>query len=347
VKQLYVADLKPNQEITAAFLVQYKEVRQKRTGEPYLTLTLTDKTGELDAKMWDNAAPVIDKFERDDIVEVRGMVQIFQNRVQLTVQKMRRLEDHAVDLADYLRASKHSPEAMFAELQAMVSAINDTSLRGLLEAILGDETIARDFRRAPAAKTVHHAFLGGLLEHVLSMARVAKAIAPLYEDVDADLLLAGVVLHDIGKTRELNFRRSISYSTEGNLIGHIQIGLRMIDEKLRLIPDFPERTRLLLEHLILSHHGALEFGSPKLPQFAEAMLLHQIDALDSRMEAMRAAVACDDHAEGEWTGYISSLERSVLKKDRFLAAPVSAPATQSPSQTPLADQLAKAWQTKS
>lgn len=340
MKSVFAAGLQPDQEISASFLVEYKEVRQKRTGEPYLVLTLADKTGTLDAKMWDNAAPVANAFDKDDFVEVKGTVQVFQNRIQLTVQKLKKLRDEEVNLADYLRASKRDPEEMFRELRAMTAAMRDADLRALLDAILDDPEIGPAFRSAPAAKSIHHAYLSGLLEHVLSMANIAARIAPLYPYVDADLLLAGVVLHDIGKTRELTYRRSLGYSTEGQLLGHIHIGLAMVAEKLRGIAGFPPKKRMLLEHLILSHHGTLEFGSPKLPQCAEAMLLHQIDALDSRMEAMRAAVENDDH-QGEWTGFIGALERSVLKKDRFLMepavpAPPSAPA-------PLAEQLAKAW----
>jgi len=340
LKSVFAAGLQPDQEISAGFLVQYKEVRQKRTGEPYLVLTLADKTGELDAKMWDNAAPVANAFEKDDFVEVKGTVQVFQNRIQLTVQKLKKLRDDEVELADYLRAAKRDPGEMFGELRAMIAGMRDADLRALLDALLDDPEIGPAFRLAPAAKSIHHAYLSGLLEHVLSMANVALRIAPLYPEVDADLLLAGVVLHDIGKTRELAYRRSLGYSTEGQLLGHIHIGLAMVAEKLRALPEFPPKKRLLLEHMILSHHGSLEFGSPKLPQCLEAMLLHQIDALDSRMGAMRAAVENDDHL-GEWTGFVSALERSVLKKDRFLAGPSTPPAP-----APFADQLAKAWRGK-
>lgn len=321
MKSPYVSELAPDQELSAIFLVQYKEVRQKRSGEPYLSLTLGDKTGHVDAKMWDNAASVIETFDRDDFVRVKGVVQVFQNRPQLTVHKLQFVSDHDVDLADFLPASKRDPKEMFAELHGVVTSMTNPYLKGLLAAFFADETIARAYRTAPAAKTVHHAYVGGLIEHVLSMCKLAKLTAAHYEGIDADLLLAGVILHDVGKIYELSYERSFSYTTEGQLIGHIQIAMRMIAEKIRAVPGFPPKLRLLLEHMILSHHGSLEFGSPKVPQFAEAMLLHQLDNLDSKMETIRASVENDDRVDGEWTGYINSLERSLLKKSKFLAEP--------------------------
>ncbi|MCX6599111.1 MAG: OB-fold nucleic acid binding domain-containing protein [Acidobacteria bacterium] len=355
MKTVYAADLKPDQEITAAFLVANKEVRQKRTGEPFLSLMLQDRTGDVDAKMWDNAASVADKFAKDDIIEVKGTVQVFQGRIQLTIQRLKKLEDASVDLGDFMPASRYSGEAMFAELQAMVASMADADLRQLLDTIFADSELVSAFKQAPAAKTVHHAFLGGLLEHVLSMAKIGQTLAKHYPGIDADLLLAGVVLHDIGKTRELTYRRSFGYSTEGQLLGHIHIGLGIIIDAFRKLPEFPAKKRMLLEHLILSHHGTLEYGSPKVPVFLEAMLLHQIDMMDSKMEAVRAAIADDNRVDGEWTGYVNSLERGLLKKDKFLASEgaLSPAAPVLPSSTPahtepatLAGQLAKVWQSK-
>ncbi len=174
---------------------------------------------------------------------------------------------------------------------------------------------------APAAKNVHHAFLGGLIEHVLSLCNLARMLATHYKYIDIDLLLTGVILHDIGKVAELTYDRSFGYSSEGQLVGHIAIGLRFLHEKLQRLPDFPPKLRVLVEHMILSHHGELEFGSPKLPQFPEALLLHHLDNLDSKMECMRALVARDRLVEGDWTAYNASLDRSILKKEKYLAEP--------------------------
>ena len=349
-----MSELTPNQEIEGVFLVQFKEVRQKRTGEPYIILNLIDRTGELEAKMWDNAAAAAGIFDRDDFVRVRGLVQVYQNRPQLTVHRLSFVADKDVDLADFLPSSKRDAQEMFAELAGVVRGIANPHLKALLAAFFADAEIAKLYCRAPAAKSIHHAYVGGLLEHVLSMVRLASATAAHYPGIDVDLLLAGVILHDIGKIRELSFERTFGYTTEGQLLGHIQIGMEMLSEKLRAVPGFPPKTRILLEHMILSHHGALEFGSPKLPLFPEAMLLHLIDNMDSKMAAIFQNTAEDGRVDGEWTGYIPSLERSLLKKERFLGggtqrdaeapamAPPKSPAPAPATSTPFGERLAQA-----
>jgi 3'-5' exoribonuclease len=206
---------------------------------------------------------------------------------------------------------------MWIELRTVVSSIGNPHLRGLLNAMLDDEDIGQRYRLAPAAKQIHHAFLGGLIEHVLSLCALARMTAAHYQ-ADLDLLLTGVVLHDIGKIFELNYERGFSYSADGQLIGHINLGVRMVADKLRALPDFPPTLRTLVEHMILSHHGHLEFGSPKLPQFPEALLLHYLDDMDSKMEAMRALIENDRQVEGCFTTYNVALERPALKMDRFL-----------------------------
>ncbi len=318
MKTPFVNELQPNSDITAVFLVQTKDVRQKKSGEPYLSLMLGDRSGEIDAKMWDNVEEVMDGFDRDDFVKVRGRVQLFQNKPQLTIHRLQRVEDQEVDLGDFFPVSARGLDEMWAELQALIAGIGNPHLRGLLEAIFADAEIARRYRIAPAAKTIHHAWLGGLLEHVLSLATLARMTAGHYRGVDLDLLLTGVVLHDIGKIYELNYERSFSYSTEGQLLGHIVIALRMVGEKMRLMPEFPPRLRTLVEHLIVSHHGQLEFGSPKTPLFLEALLLHHLDNLDSKMESMRQHELRDRSVAGVWTGMLLSMERPVLKKEKYL-----------------------------
>jgi 3'-5' exoribonuclease len=348
MKSPYIAELLPNQMITATLLVQQKDVRQKKTGEPYLSLILVDRTGDIDAKMWDNATEVLGAFERDDYLRVRGLTQIHQNRLQLTIHKLQKLPAEQVDASDFFPASERNAEEMFAELRGIVDGFENGHLKAVVSSILDDPEIARRYKIAPAAKNVHHAFLGGLLEHVLSMCGLARSVGRHYRDIDMDLLLSGVVLHDIGKIYELTYDRSFGYSTEGQLIGHIVLSVRILGDKLALLPDFPPRLRTLLEHLILSHHGELEYGSPKQPMFPEALLLHHIDNIDSKMECMRAFTAKDRSVEGCWTGYNSTLERSLLKKQRYLdgtvpvaaVAPVqldlacSTPAVVSPSVNP-------------
>ena len=354
MKSPYVRELKPNQVITTTFLVHLKDVRQKKSGEPYLSLLLGDRTGEVDAKMWDNVAEVMDTFDRDDFVKVKGLLQIFQNRPQLTIHKMARVLDSDIDFGDYFPVSERDPMEMFAELRGIVAGIGNVHLRGLLDAFLDDEPLARMYRTAPAAKHVHHAWLGGLIEHVLSICHLCRMTAAHYRYLDLDLLLAGAILHDVGKVAELTYERSFGYSSEGQLLGHIVIGLRMLHDKLPRFPEFPPKLRTLLEHLIISHHGELEFGSPKVPLFPEALLLHQLDNLDSKMECMRKLVAGDRHVEGCWTGYSTSLDRAVLKTAKYLGdeeeeesapsvnamlaeAPLQPAAVPAPAPTPTAE----------
>ena len=318
MKSPYLSELQPNQTVHGTFLVSYKDVRQKKSGEPYLSLTLTDRSGELDAKMWDNAAEALNTFERDDFVLVKGLLQIYQNRPQLTLHKIQAVAETTIDLADYLPASKRDRDEMFRELQGWIAGMSNPNLKQLLEAMFADQEIAHAYRTAPAAKTVHHNWIGGLIEHVLSLCHLAKFTASHYPHIDFDLLLTGVLLHDIGKIRELHYARSFGYTTEGQLLGHIQIGLQMVLEKLRMFPDFPPPLRDLVVHMILSHHGELEYGSPKIPLFPEALLLHHLDNMDSKMECMRALIERDPLVEGMWTGYSSPLNRTALKTQKYL-----------------------------
>jgi 3'-5' exoribonuclease len=318
MKSPYVGTLVPNEVITGQFLVLAKEIRQKRTGEPYLSLHLSDRTGELEAKMWDNVAEVMHTFDRDDFVKVKGLLQIYQNRSQFTVHKLRRLEDHEVDPADYFPCSERDPEEMWQELQSVIAGIGEAHLKRLLEVVFSDASLSAMYKVAPAAKNIHHACRGGLIEHVISLCRLARLVAPHYKEVDLDLVLAGAILHDIGKVQELTYRRSFGYSSDGQLLGHIVLGLRLLGSIFEKLPDFPPKLRTLLEHMVISHHGELEFGSPKVPAFPEALLLHHLDNLDSKMEAVRSALKRDHHVEGEFTGWIVSLDRVLLKKDRYL-----------------------------
>jgi len=341
MKSTYVSDLKPNQLIETTFLVQSKEIRQKKGGELYLSLLLADRTGELDSKMWDNVNDVLNEFERDDFVKIKGIIQVFHNKPQLTIHKVRRIGESELDVTDYFPASKRDAQEMWVELRGIVAGMKNPHLHALLDAMLDDEEIARRYRRAPAAKHIHHAFLGGLLEHVLSVLGMAKAAAAHYANIDYDLLIAGCVLHDIGKIYELNYERGFSYSNEGQLIGHISIAMRMVGDKVRGLPDFPPLLRTLVEHMILSHHGLLEYGSPKLPQFPEALLLHFLDDMDSKMECMRALIANDRQLDGCFTTFYPAMERAALKKDRFLnpapatpAGDVTAKAAPVPSSQP-------------
>jgi 3'-5' exoribonuclease len=341
MKEPFVSDLQPNQPLAGVFLVQAKDVRQKKSGEPYLSLQLADKSGEIEAKMWDNAAEVAGSFERDDFVKIKGVTQIYQNRLQVTIHKMIRIEDSEVDLADFFPASPRNLDEMLAELRGIIAEMKDDDFRSLMNLFFSDEEFTERYKTAPAAKSIHHAWLGGLIEHVLSLCTLAKFTARHYQQIDLDLLLAGIILHDVGKVDELSYERGFYYSDEGQLLGHIFIGLRMMDERLRSLPDFPASKRMLLAHMILSHNGQIEFGSPKLPLFPEALLLHHLDNMDSKMECMRATAMKDNHVEGNWTSFSTPLGRAVLKKQRFVEGdrapasvlPTTPPATSSSETT--------------
>ena len=319
MKSRFVADLQPSEAVTSCFLVASKDVRLKKSGDPYLSLVLCDRTGRLEAKMWDGIGDVVDTFDQDDFVKVKGIVQLYRERPQITIQRLKRIDESEVDLADYLPHTSRDIDEMWAELAAAVDAVGDPDLKRLLVAFLDDEEIALRLRKAPAAKTLHHAFVGGLLEHITSLLRLAERLAGNYDFVDLDLVRTGVVLHDLGKIYELTYERSFGYGDEGQLLGHIVMVLRMLDRKCSDLDDFPPKLKMLVEHLILSHHGKYEFGSPKLPMFPEALLLHYIDDLDSKLESMRASVASEASGGELWTRYNPSLERRLLNKELFLA----------------------------
>lgn len=317
LKPPFVADLAPDTAVTAAFLVLRKEVRQKKDGDPYLSLTLGDRTGQIEANMWDQVAGVQHSFAGDDFIKVKAQVALYRDKLQLKIERLRRLEESDVVLGDYLPVTAGDVDAMWRELEQRIAAIANPHLRALLEAVFGDPAIAARFRRAPAAKTLHHAWIGGLLEHVMSLCRLAGLVMQNYAFVDADLLYTGILLHDLGKIEELDYERGFRYTTRGQLLGHMVLVLRILHDKLAALPDFPPALAALVEHLIISHHGHYEFGSPKLPMFPEAMLLHQLDDMDSKMQAMHTQLLQDPVA-GDWTGYNRSLDRPLLRAPQWL-----------------------------
>jgi 3'-5' exoribonuclease len=320
MKEFFICDCAQheNKVITSSFVVVSRQVKPKKSGEPYLALTLGDRSGHLEAKMWDNVEEAIDAFEQDDFVKIKGLINKYKNRFQLTIHKLRRLGESEVDFADYLPKTTKDIGEMWRTLAAYVATFKDPHLKALVEAFMADPEIAEAYRNAPAAKTLHHAFIGGLLEHVVSLFHSCDLMCRNYPQVNRDLLLTGAFLHDIGKIHELTYNRSFSYTTRGQLLGHMIIELEMLQAKLAELPGFPESLKTLVEHLIISHHGQYDFGSPKLPMFPEALLLHYLDDLDSKMEAMRAQFERGGESEGAWTGYNPSLGRPLLNTAKFL-----------------------------
>src|SRR5271168_2436834 len=328
MKEFFIADCsqQENKIITSSFVVASKQVKAKKNGEPYLALTLADRTGQLEAKMWDNVEEVLNAFEQDDFVKIKGLVNKYKNRFQLTVHKLRKLGESEIEFSDYLPKTTRNVDELWQTLADFVASFQDPHLRSLVQAFMSDPEIAAAYRNAPAAKTLHHAFIGGLLDHVVSLFRSCDLVSRNYPQVNRDLLLTGAFLHDIGKIKELTYNRSFSYTTRGQLLGHMIIELEMLQAKLALLPDFPVELKILLEHLIISHHGEYEFGSPKLPMFPEALLLHYMDDLDSKMEAMRAHFEREADLESPWSSYNASLGRPLLNTAKFLAPKKTPPA---------------------
>jgi 3'-5' exoribonuclease len=321
MKDFYVSDAPQheNKVIISTFVVAVKQVKPKKTGDPYLALTLADRSGQIEAKMWDNVADCIDSFEQDHFVKVKGLINKYNQRFQLTIHKLRRLEEVEVEFADYLPKTTKDIDELWRTLSDFVDGFTDPHLKALVRAFMDDPEIAAAYRCAPAAKTLHHAYIGGLLDHVVSLFRSCELVCRNYPQINRDLLMAGAFLHDIGKIHELTYNRAFSYTTRGQLLGHMIIELEMLQAKLQLLPGFPNELKILIEHMIISHHGEYEFGSPKLPMFPEALLLHYLDDLDSKMESMRAQFERESALESPWTSYNPSLGRPLLNSAKFLA----------------------------
>jgi 3'-5' exoribonuclease len=320
MKDFYIRDAaqQENKVVTTSFVVSNKQVKSKKSGEPYLDLTLMDRTGTIQAKMWDNVEECAESFDQDDIVKVKGLINKYNQRWQFTIHKIRKADQAEVDFSDYLPKTSKDIDQLWQTLGEFVASMTEPNLRRLLELFMADPDVAFAYRNAPAAKTMHHAFIGGLLDHVVSLCSACDLMARNYAFINRDLLLTGAFLHDIGKVHELSYARSFGYTTEGQLLGHLIIDLEMLHTKLALIPEFPPKLKILVEHLIISHHGKYEFGSPKLPMFPEALMLHYLDDMDSKMEAMRAQFERDAELESPWTGYNSALARPLLNTQKFL-----------------------------
>ncbi len=333
MKSAYVADLAPDTTVTSFFLVCEKELRSTREGKPFLRLELGDRSGTIEARMWENAEQTVATFDRDDIVKVQARVESYRNKTQLSLDRVRRADPGEVDLADYFPHTTEDVEQLYGRLREHAAALSNPWLRSLVASVIEDPAVVPRLKRAPAAKMMHHAFLGGLLEHVVSLCDLCRAVAGHYRELDADLLLTGAMLHDVGKLDELCYERSIGYTTEGQLLGHIIIELEQVTKKMDAIDGFPAELKTLVKHLLISHHGEYEFGSPKLPMFREALVLHYLDDLDSKMGAARAALGAQG-GEGLWTSYSGALNRRLLRLDLFRAQePAPASATSSEAES--------------
>jgi 3'-5' exoribonuclease len=318
-KGFFIANLPRDGVVTLLALVREKELKPKRNGGVYLHLVLTDRTGELDAKSWDNPQDTAALFERDDIVKVRGTVELYNDRPQLIVQRIRRCEDGEFQEADFCPASARDPEEMFAELLGFVRSVANEHVRTLLQSILNDPPIAHAFKVAPAAMRLHHAFRCGLLEHSVSLCALTEALISRYPRLNRDWLIAGAVLHDIGKVEELGVSRRLGYTTRGQLVGHVALGLEILERHASHLPGFPVDVKTVIQHLIVSHHGEIEKGALRAPMFPEALALSIADLLDARLEQAWRLID-QAPADEEWTAYVPSLERQLYRRRPLEAA---------------------------
>jgi 3'-5' exoribonuclease len=308
MKALYVSDITDGAQVEADLFVARKALLRSRSGSPYLSLTLTDRTGQIEGRVWEEAERLAAHFGEGDFLRVRARAEVFREALQLSVADIVRLDPAVIELADFLPASEHKPQDMLRKLKILGRSIKNPYLNALIEAFFTDRPFMAALSRSAAAKNMHHAYLGGLLEHTLSVALLTQEVALHYPDADRDLLLAAAILHDIGKVRELSCAPGFDYTAEGRLIGHLLLGVEMIEQKLAVLKDFPPELATSLKHLIISHHGEYEFGSPKRPKTAEAFILHALDDLDAKLNAVRLALK----AAGTGTAYHRVLERYIF-----------------------------------
>ncbi len=318
MKKTFVKDIKEKDQVESTFLVTRKDACMSRSGKLYLTLTLMDSTGEVEGRVWEDAEHHTKNFNKNDVVKVKGFAVPYQGGLQINISLIESVPEGEYSLKDYLPSSERDPEEMMVELEGIIDGIRDRYIKALLQEIFRDRDIRERFKLVPAAKSMHHPYIGGLVEHVLSMCRLVRSIGHIYQDLNTDLLLAGAILHDIGKIFEISFKGVFEYTDRGRLLGHINMGVELIEEKIRTIPAFPEKLSTLIKHMILSHHGHLEFGSPKRPKTLEALVLYYIDDLDAKVHCMRFIMKKDTGTS--WSAYNRFFERYIYR-ERYLSEP--------------------------
>ncbi|MEE8229296.1 MAG: HD domain-containing protein [candidate division NC10 bacterium] len=313
-ERVAVKDLKLNDTVTSFFLVRNPQHRIRKSGEAFLTLLLTDRTGEMPAVMWEDLDGIGERVREGDLVKVQGVVGNYQGETQVTIQRLRLAREGEAAPEDFLPATEADVASMLTFLQETIRAFTSEPLNRLLSRIFEGEGFREAFAAAPAAKELHHAYVGGLLEHTVSVVQLCEAIASHYKGaVDRDLLLASAILHDVGKIFELDWERGFDYSDEGRLLGHITQGVLFVEAQIEQMPDFPPRLRMELLHNILSHHGQYEWGSPRRPKTIEALVLHAVENLDGKVNLFLKLVKqhADPHREG-WTVFHRSFERPLF-----------------------------------
>jgi 3'-5' exoribonuclease len=315
VGKIFVNQLQRGQAVETTFLVREKTLAKTKAGLPYLSLRLGDRTGEIEGRIWENVQEFSPLFEKDDFIKVRADVDEFQGALQLRISKLRRLDESEVFLEEFLPQTSQDIEAMLKDLKAVCQGVQNPFLRTLLELFLTDESFLAKFKLAPAAKTLHHVYLGGLLEHTHALVQLILLVGPRYRGVNMDLLITGGILHDIGKIDELSFHRSFDYTDAGRLVGHILLTAERVEKKIQEIPDFPEPLAMQLKHILLSHHGEYDFGSPRRPKTLEALLLHHLDDLDAKMNGFWTWIEKEKDLPSRWTSFHRTYDRFIFKPE--------------------------------
>jgi 3'-5' exoribonuclease len=315
MQHLWIKDITEDSKIKGNYLVKSKSIGQTRQGNSFLTLTLGDKTGAIEARVWDRVEEISNQFKEGSIVTINGQANTYRNQIQIQIHELKQ-NTSAIDPAIFQESSPKDIPNMLSDLKKLANQIQNRHLRTLIDSFMADHQFVTRFKKAPAAKHFHHSYLGGLLEHTLSVSQMAVLVSEHYPDLDCDLLLSGAILHDIGKIEELTYEPNIEYSNKGRLLGHIVLGVMMVEEKLKSQKDFPSELALRLKHLILSHHGEFDFGSPKRPKFSEAFALHLLDDMDAKLNGLSMLLK-DDRQEGSWTAFNKLLQRYLFKGDSF------------------------------
>jgi len=314
----FVSELSDGDTVDESYLLTDKQLRANRNAQLYLLAQLRDRTGQITGLLWNVDEEQLAHVVAGDHVQAKGKVQLFQGNLQIILSHIETLPSAVIDPELYLPESNPNAEQQLARLREILQGLGDVHLRTLMECFLEDDEIVEGLSGAPAGVRLHHAFQGGLLEHIVNVLETTLRVTDLYPKVNPDLLLAGVFLHDIGKLRELSFDSTFAYTDEGQLIGHLVIGIEMINEKLPLVKertgeDFPQETLLRLKHMVLSHHGSYEFGSPKLPMTPEAIALHHLDNLDAKVNEFSSMIDGDPNTQSHWTPYSANMQRKLFK----------------------------------
>ena len=310
----FVEDIAPGDMVEQPFLVQAKQLRTQRNGAFFLDLELADRTGVVPSKCWDATPELFESFAENDFILVRAHGETYRRRLQLVVTDLKLIDAGEVNVAEFLPATKKDVAELAARLHELADAIENPHLNALLGAFLDDEAFLASFQQAPAAVAIHHAWLGGLLEHTVAVAELAVVVAGRYPNLNGDLLVAGAILHDIGKIDQFDYSRSFRYTDAGGLIGHLPMGMRMVEERAAQLDEFPSELLDQLSHMILSHHGQYEYGSPILPATAEALALHYLDNLDAKLVAFDQALLRDQDPQTNWTEWDRIFDRRLFKK---------------------------------